>query len=313
MSSADPAVTTTTLGRGFAAGAAAVAIWGLVPVATRYFVLKLDPLSFNIIRFLFTGIAALPMMLVGKPWRWPTSDQTRLLLCAALAVPGFNMPVAFAARTLSAGHLGLLIATEPILIVLFASWLLRRPINLQVLLGAVVAFVGVLITNLHRGVWLPADLTDTALVLVGAASWSCYTVLAGSLARRYGASGATGAILVLGSTILIVASVSAIHTGLFPDARTTAAVGALGLVSSLFGFLLWTRATAFVPPDRLGLLLYALPLVSVLGGAAMLDERVAWPLLIGGSTILLGVGLGEGRVVRLSKLGRSARVEKARS
>ena len=301
----------STLGRGFTAGAAAVAIWGLVPVATRYFVLKLDPLTFNIIRFLITGLAALPMMFVGKPWRWSSSDRIRLMLCAVLAVPGFNMPVAFAARTISAGHLGLLIATEPILIVLFASWLLRRPINMQVLLGAVIAFVGVAITNLRHGLWIPADVSDTLLVLIGAAAWSCYTVLAGSLARRHGPVGATGAILVLGSAALILASASALHSGLFPDAQTTIAVGALGLVSSLFGFLLWTHATASVPPDRLGLLLYALPLVSVLGGAALLDERVGWPLMIGGSTILLGVGIGEGRLLRMGLLQGSARTGKS--
>jgi drug/metabolite transporter (DMT)-like permease len=58
---------------------------------------------------------------MGKPWRWPAMDRWRLLLCAALAVHGYNLPVAFAARSISAGHIGLLIATEPILIIIFGG------------------------------------------------------------------------------------------------------------------------------------------------------------------------------------------------
>ena len=94
---------TTRPERGYAAALAAVFIWALVPVGTRFFVLRVDPYMFNVLRFLAAGGAAIPLCLTAKPWRWRRADQGMLLTCAALAVAGYNIPVALGARTVSAG------------------------------------------------------------------------------------------------------------------------------------------------------------------------------------------------------------------
>jgi hypothetical protein len=44
--------------RGHAAALAAVIIWALVPVGTRFFVLRVDPIIFNVIRFVASGAAS---------------------------------------------------------------------------------------------------------------------------------------------------------------------------------------------------------------------------------------------------------------
>jgi drug/metabolite transporter (DMT)-like permease len=53
------------------AALAAVILWALVPVGTRFFVLRIDPFVFNVIRFATSGTVALPLFLRARPWRWP--------------------------------------------------------------------------------------------------------------------------------------------------------------------------------------------------------------------------------------------------
>jgi drug/metabolite transporter (DMT)-like permease len=278
---------------GVAAALAAVLIWGLVPVGTRFFVLRLDPVSFNVIRFLASAAGALPLFLAGKPWCWPAKDRLRLLLCAFLAVPGFSIPAAFAARSISAGRLGLLIATEPICIILFGAWLYRRRVRLPVVVGAVVAFIGVALTTHGSGAPAVADVYGTLLVLVGAVSWSWYTVIVSGLIGRYGPFHVTGGVLVVGAALLIALSLPVIDAHVHYSGLMTGLVGALGLISSLLGFLLWNLAASTVASERLGLFLYLIPIIAVLGGALLLDEHFTGLLILGGTLTIAGVAIGE--------------------
>lgn len=279
--------------RGLAAALAAVLIWGLVPVGTRYFVLKFDAVSFNAIRFAFAGAGALPLLWMGKPWRWPAADRLRLLFCALLAVTGYNMPVAFAARSLSAGHLGLLIATEPVFIILFGAWLEKRRIHQRVVAGGAIAFIGVVLTSFGAAIPHIDDWLGTLLVLAGSISWSLYTVLVASLSKRYGGLPVTGGVVVVGAAALIVVSLPMIRLGAIGSPLVIGEIGAMGLVSSLLGFGLWNYAASAVASDRLGLVLYLLPLVSLAAGAFLLDERITALLVLGGVLTLGGVAFGE--------------------
>jgi drug/metabolite transporter (DMT)-like permease len=296
---------------GVAAALAAVLIWGLVPVGTRFFVLKLDPVSFNVIRFLSSAAGALPFFLAGKPWRWPAKDRLQLLLCAFLAVPGFSIPVAFAARSISAGHLGLLIATEPILIIVFAAWFYQRRVHVPVMIGAAVAFIGVALTSYGSGAPAVADAYGTLLVLAGAVAWSWYTVIVSGLIRQYGPFHVTGGVLVVGAALLIALSLPMMDAHLYSSGLMTGLIAALGLISSLLGFLLWNLAASTVASERLGLFLYLLPIIAVLGGALLLDERLTGLLLLGGTLTIAGVAIGERTAVTRAKAADDCRASSA--
>lgn len=285
------------LERGYASALAAVVIWALVPVGTRFFVLSMDPYIFNGIRFLASCTAALPLFVYAKPWRWPTHDKLLLLACALFAVPGYNIPVALGARTVPAGALGLFIATEPVMIAALSSLIERRPVHRRVVGGSLISLLGVALTSgvfsaAHGFRWL-----STVQVLTGALSWSCYTVLAGRLNQRYGTFRVTGAIVVIGSLMLFAWSWPMVDAPNWPDRTTTLVVAAMGLSSSLLGFLLWNYAGAVVPAERLGLFLYMIPLVSVFAGAQFLQESLTVHILAGGALTVLGVWIAS-RTVR---------------
>jgi drug/metabolite transporter (DMT)-like permease len=291
--------------RGYTAALASVIIWALVPVGTRFFVLRVDPYVFNVIRFAASGCAALPFFMYSKPWGWPVRDRLSLLACAVLAVPGYSIPVALAARTVPAGELGVLIATEPVMIAALTLMLHRRPVHWRVIGGALVALLGVMLTSGVVGTDEPFKWSSTLQVLVGALSWSCYTVLAVPLNQRYGTLGVTGAILVMGTVALLVLSLPMIDATMLPDGMTTLLLAAMGLSSSLLGFLLWNYAGALVPAERLGLFLYLIPAVSIFGGARFLDESLTIPILLGCALTVFGVWVAS----RPAPLGPAAATE----
>jgi drug/metabolite transporter (DMT)-like permease len=275
--------------QGIGAALAAVIIWALVPVGTRYFVLRVDPFLFNVIRFAASGSVAIPLCLRARPWRWPASDRILLFWCAVLAVPGYNIPVALAAQTVPAGRLGLLIATEPVFIVALTLLLKRQRIGWPVWAGSTLALAGVALTSQGSAASQSFTWISTLQALCGAASWSCYTVLASRLNRRYGTFGVTGAIVVVGSVALLAISIPMIHATAMPDAMTISLVVGMGLASSMLGFLLWNYAGARVPAERMGLVLYLIPVVCVLAGIGFLGEALTASIMCGGALTVFGV------------------------
>jgi drug/metabolite transporter (DMT)-like permease len=275
--------------RGIGAALAAVIIWALVPVGTRFFVLRVDPFLFNIIRFIASGTAAIPLFVRARPWRWPAADRRLLLWCAMLAIPGYNIPVALGAQTVPAVRLGLLIATEPVFIVVLTLVLKRQPIGWRVWIGSALALAGVALTS--RGEVSPHGFSwfSTLQVVGGAASWSCYTVLVSRLNQRYGAFGVTGGIVVVGTVVLLAISVPMIPASAMPDPMTTSLLAGMGLASSLLGFVLWSYAGARVPAERMGLVLYLIPIVCVLAGAGFLGEPLTGQIVAGGALTVFGV------------------------
>src|SRR6202011_3271271 len=111
-------------------------LWGCGVVFVFLFLVWLLFLFFlNVFRFVASGAAAVPLFVRARPWRWPAPDQILLIGCAVLAIPGYNIPVALAAQTVPAVRLGLLIATEPVFIVVLTLVLKRQRIGWRVWVG----------------------------------------------------------------------------------------------------------------------------------------------------------------------------------
>jgi drug/metabolite transporter (DMT)-like permease len=290
------AVSLSSAQRGYASALASVMIWALVPVGTRFFVLRVDPYVFNVIRFVACGCAALPLCAYAKPWRWPVSDRLLLLVCAVLSVPGYNIPVALGARTVPAGELAVLIATEPVMIAALSLMLEGRPLHGRVIGGSVLALLGVALTSGMFTAGPEFRLWGMLEVLAGAVSWSCYTVLAGRLNRRYGTFGVTGAIVVVGALVLLALSLPMMDPGTLPDLSTAMMLAAMGITTSLIGFLLWNYAGARVPAERLGLFLYMIPIASICAGVQFLAESLTLPMLLGGALVVAGVWIASRRI-----------------
>jgi drug/metabolite transporter (DMT)-like permease len=283
---------------GVSAAITAVAIWGMVPVALRYFVSFLDPFSFSTIRFGTSALFALPLFIYARPWTWPGRDIARTILCGFLALPGLNIPSVLAARTIPAGGIGLISATEPIFIILFGLMALRAPITWRIAIGAAIALAGVALTMAHgtAALFEVGNLGNVGFGLLGAASWGAYTVIGAPLARKYGAYRYTGAVLVAGGATTVAILAPILPAESWPTMAVFGQVAILSLFSSVLGFLLWNHGASLMPPQLIGPLLYLIPVFGIIGGLVILGEPLTWQMALGGAIVLGGVAIGEGRL-----------------
>ena len=107
--------TTGTRGRpgGISAGLIAVCLWGLAPVATRALVFQLAPLALLTLRQLLAASVLLPWA-VPVMRRIGVRDMPRLAAAGLLGMIGYNLPVTVGLQWLPASSAGLLLATEPV-------------------------------------------------------------------------------------------------------------------------------------------------------------------------------------------------------
>jgi drug/metabolite transporter (DMT)-like permease len=291
---------------GVGAGLIAVCLWGLAPVATRSLVSELAPLPLLTLRQLLAAGVLLPWA-VPALRRIDTRDLLRLTAAGLLGMVGYNLPVTVGLQWLPASSAGLLLATEPVWVLVIGLVFLAERVGLRIVLGTGVALAGVAViagpSALSPGSGTRAA-TGAALVLLATLAFGGYTVVLRPLSEKYGPVSATAASSVAGA-LPYLAFVGTI----WPPRLSRPAWGEmlfLALGSSVAGMLLWNRAIVRGGSTRISRLLYLEPVVSVLGAMVFLGERATAAVLAGGVLVIAGVlvtgdsALGKDRSARSS-------------
>lgn len=282
--------------RAWAGAAVAVAVcgWGLAPVATRFAVATVSPATLLTLRFTIAAAVLAPVAARARWWRG--RGELRLILAPALlGVAGYNGAVTFGVQSVSASSAGMLLATEPLLMLAFSFALAREPLARSTVAGFAVSLAGVLALSAGAG-GVPGSTHDSALglglVLLAAACFAAYAVTLRPLAVRHGAVSATAVTTVLGVLPLVVLlplvkpeQVTGIGAG------PAAAIAGLALGSSVAAMMLWNHGVAVLGGVSAGPGLFTIPLVTFAGGTLLLGEHPGALSIGGGVLILLGVGL----------------------
>jgi drug/metabolite transporter (DMT)-like permease len=274
------------------AGLVAVSLWGLAPVATRAAVTHLSPLPLLVLKL---GLASLVLL----PWAVPVFRRLRprsagrLLAAGSLGLIGYNLPVTAGLRWLPASTAGLLLATEPVWVLLLGSVFLAERNGARAWLGSAIALGGVAVLagpGAVTGGHGYQALAGSGLVLAGTLAFGAYTIVARPLSQAYGAVPATAACTVVGTIPYLPFAgtlAGARLAGLGPS--VWGAVAFLAFGSTVAGMLLWNLAVLSGGAARVSLLLYLEPAVSVVGAVVLLGERLSAAAIGGGLLILAGV------------------------
>ena len=277
-----------------AAGLVAVVMWGLAPVATRAAVAHLSPLPLLTIRLLAAAVVLLP-------WAWPVFRRLRarsagrLAAAGLLALVGYNLLVTLGLRWLPAATAGLLLATEPVWIMLLGRVFLGGRVGLRAWLGSGIALAGVAVLAGPGAVTGAAGyraLAGIGLVLAATLAFAAYTIAARPLSEQFGAAPAAAASTVAGALPYLAFTGTLAGAGLgHLSPAVWGELAFLALGSTVAGMLLWNVAVLSGGAARVSLLLYLEPVVSVLGAAVFLGERVTAATIGGGALILGGVAV----------------------
>ena len=202
-------------------------------------------------------------------------------------------------QQIPSGLAGIILGSVPVVTLVLAHLLMHdERMSLRALLGALIGFVGV-VAVIGAGA---LGLADTAVLAEFAVFGAAMAItFANVLARRIGPL--PPVVLAVGSqlaalVILLPLSLAVDQPWeLHPGRAALGSLVVLGVVGSAIPSLLFLRLLMRVGATRASLAAYLVPLVAVLLGALVLDERLPWSTLVGMVLILIGALLVNRRIV----------------
>jgi drug/metabolite transporter (DMT)-like permease len=269
-------------------------LWGTPYLFVKIAVSELEPTFMVFARLAMAALVIVPLAIARgalAPARrqWPT-----LLLIAAFSIALPFFLIAEGERYVTSSLAALLIAADPLFIVLLAlrfdaserasSW---RLLGLALGFVGVAALVGLSLTG------DPLEAAGAAMVLAAAL---CYAVGALLVKRLAGISpiGASAVTMTLASLVLLpFAAFSAPQT--LPSPPVLVSVIALGLVCTALAYVIYYSLIQEAGATRASLITYVNPAVAVILGVLILGEPVTLGTVIGFALIIVGCALSTSR------------------
>jgi drug/metabolite transporter (DMT)-like permease len=208
---------------------------------------------------------------------------------ASYAIAQANAPVA---------HTAFLISMTPLFLIPLTAVLDRTPVPRTVLVGAVLATIGVwlLVSQYQDDGVYPTVLLGDAFALLAAAGYAVFAWLLGRGMRTF--SPVTAVCVAQYSTTPTLALVALLAGawGIDFAALTVGDWTHLVIVQALGGAaapVLFFVAVSILGAVRAGMILYLQPVLGALLGAALLGERIGLSTALGGALILAAVVLSQ--------------------
>jgi len=267
------------------------AVWGASFLFIRIAVPALGP---------FPLMAGRVLLAAGALWLFATARSTpivlrpfagRLLLLGLLHAAAPFALIATAELRLTASMAAVLLAAQPLFVVLLSVVWLGDRLSTARGIGLLLGMVGVAVLV----GWGPGGMDTAALLSAGAVLLGALLYAAGSLYARHRLGDAPVLTLALGQQLGAAAwlVVPAVLTAPRVSMQVGAlwALAALALVSTAMAYLLFFWLIGRVGPVKASTVTYAIPVFGVLWGALFLGERLTPGMVAGLGCILLSLTL----------------------
>jgi drug/metabolite transporter (DMT)-like permease len=271
-------------------------IWGSTYLAIRLMVETVPPALGAGVRFVAAGVAMLGLLAARRGGvRALRVTRSQLLWCAivgSLLAAGGNGLVTIAERDVPSGLAALLIASEPLWIVLLRG-LTRDRVAGMTIGGVALGFVGVGILLLPGGRPDDVPIGMALLILVAAASWALGSFISPRVDLPRDPLTSTAWSLLIGGAVLVAGGLLAgegaeFDVGAF-SAKSIAALAYLVVVGSIVAFSCYAWLLANAPISKVSTYAYVNPVIAVILGAVFLSERVAVATVAGMALVVASV------------------------
>jgi drug/metabolite transporter (DMT)-like permease len=273
-------------------------IWGSTYLAIRLMVETVPPALGAGARFVMAGGAMLALLAArGRSVGVLAITRSQLLWCAVigtLLAAGGNGLVTVAERDVPSGLAALLIASEPLWIVL-----LRRASGDRVARatvgGVALGFAGVGILLLPGGRPDDVPIGMTLLILVAAVSWALGSFLSPRVDLPRDPLTSTAWSLLIGGLVLVAGGLVAgegatLDIGAF-STKSVLALAYLVVVGSIVAFSCYAWLLANAPISQVSTYAYVNPVIAVVLGAVFLSEQVAVATVAGMALVVASVAV----------------------
>ncbi|MCW4384862.1 DMT family transporter [Salinibacterium sp. SYSU T00001] len=240
---------------------------------------------------LAVGALALGVVMIGRRWVRPTRREWLLVIVFGLSwFSVYNVALNVAEQYLDAGTTAMLVNIGPLLIALGAGLFLGEGIPRWLAIGALVAFIGVVLIGIATGSGF-GDSRGVLWALAAALTYAIGVLCQKPVLRRLPAAQVTWLGCVIGAIGCLPFAGALVTELQAAPLASVLGVVYLGVVPTAIAFSTWAYALGRMPAGRLGVTTYVVPALVVLAGALLLGEIPPLLAIIGGVTCLVGVGL----------------------
>ena len=275
-----------------------VIVWGTTFISSKQLLLAgLTPHDIIFYRFcmayLCLGLCARPFRLWADNWK----DEALFLLLGLFGGTLYFLTENNALRFTYVSNVSLICSTTPLLTLLLKYSVVSRSLpGARLVIGSLVAFLGVAVVVLNGRLVFRLSPVGDLLCVGSALSWSLYTLLIEPLSRRYPVVFITRKIffyslLTLLPTFLV--EPLTVRSALLLSAAVWPQLLFLGVVASFGCFMLWNvclnRIGAIVASNYI----YLTPVVSIVASNLVLGERMNLALFAGTALVLAGMAVAQ--------------------
>jgi len=275
-------------------------VWGSTYLAIKVGVQTMPPLLMAAARNLVAGLIMFPAAMgarrrairVGQVVRrWP--GRAEWLGCATVGVLLLvaNGAVGVGEKTVPSGLAALLVATVPLWLLGFDAVLNHARLGLAPVAGLVLGLVGVAFLSGLGGGSSRISAVGVVIILVAAAMWALGTIMTRRVTIPSSPTLASGMELLCGGVALLALAAAGGEFGSLHLAevswRSWLALGYLIVIGSIVAFSAYGIAVRALPTTTVATYAYVNPVIAVLLGTLILNERLT-PAMFGGGALIVG-------------------------
>lgn len=271
-----------------------VSAWGTSFISTKVLMedALLTPIEVYVYRFALAYVLLL-CVTFKKLFANNLKDELQLLLCGVGAGSLYYLLENFALHYTTTGNVSLLSSLSPMITAALMAFIFRAKIGIGLILGSVIAFVGVGCIIFSHGGSIEINPLGDILALFSAFSWSIYAVGVKRLVPIYTSLFITRKLFLYGvltaAPLMWIGEAPTHLTTLFSTPASLLNLLFLVLICSLLGFVIWNYAMGALGPVASNNYLYLQPLVTMIVAYFTLGEKISLLGYIGCVLIIGGL------------------------
>ncbi len=222
------------------------------------------------------------------------ADWLRIALLGLVGVPLNQAPFLAGLKETPPATPALLYAATPAVVLLMGLALGREKLTATKAVGVGLAFSGVVVVLLGRGLTaLGGEIHGELLLLVAVVAWALYTVAAKPLLNRYPPTQLTALALILGAVWMLPFGLMDTFRFDYAAVPTLGWIGLvyLALITSVVMYFLWNASLRRLAPSRVAVFSNSQPVLTALLSALLYGERLTPEFFIGTALVIGGVYL----------------------
>lgn len=277
-----------------------VTCWGVSFLSTK--VLMVDggftPAEVYVYRFTMAYIILLLFTfrkIFSNSWR----DEFQLFLCGICAGSLYFVTENYALKLTTTGNVSLLGSISPLFTTILMAIIFKERIKTGVIVGSVIAFIGVGCVIFSHGEGLEINPAGDLLAITASMAWAVYSVTVKRLAPIYSSLFITRKMFfygVISAVPLLLIQKEPSHLDLvfnFSHPEYFLNFMFLVVMCSVVGYLIWNEGMKILGPVTANNYIYVQPLVTMVAGYFLLNEAIYTLGYVGCVLIIGGLVLAD--------------------